>query len=369
MALAEALDRPFVIKQLAWPVADADEDRVRVRALLADTAAARRQREALGLHAPWPRLVLCCGRRADRVGFWIKRQSHGATKVVSIGRARRPLAAYDLLVAPPQFALPKRSNVIHLPLPLARPRRARAPQPTDNTRPIIPVPKPWFTILLGGKVKQFAASEGRLVKVAKRAQLAAKLHGGSVIVSTSRRTPPALLAAVERVLDRPFIYRWSPAGTMQNPYDTLLHQSAALFVTADSVSMIADACEAGTPTYVIEYPDRQDLRRRWRADLFNQIRSIIGRCRDWGLERTGCRLERLQDWLHAKHILRYPRDLRRFHASVYGMGLARPAEAFDPAVMPVKRMPANDLIEISGVQEVAARCLTLHGRAARVAAE
>ena len=369
MALAEALDRSFVIKRLDWPVADADEDRARVRAFLADTPAARLQREVLGLHAPWPRLVICCGRRSDRVAFWIKRQTHGATRVVSIGRARKSLDAYDLLVAPPQFALPERANVVKLLLPLPRPRRVRVAHANDNARPVVPVPKPWFTILLGGEVKQFAASKRRLVKAARRAQLAAKLHGGSVIVSTSRRTPPALLAAVERVLDRPFVYRWSPSATAQNPYEMLLHQSAALFVTADSVSMIADSSASGTPTYVIEYPDRFDLRRHWRRNLFRQIRRVIDRCRDWGLVRAGDRLEHLQDWLHAKRILRYPRDLRRFHASVYGMGLARPADTFDPAILPVKRVPANDLGEIAGVPEVASRCRTLHGWPTRIAAE
>ena len=191
MALAEALDRPFAIKRLDWPVADADEDRTRIRAFLGDAPAAQLQREVLGLHAPWPSLVLCCGRRSDRVAFWIKRQSHGATRIVSIGRARKSLDAYDLLVAPPQFALPERANVVSLPLPLTRPRRALAAHANDNTHQVIPVPKPWFTILLGGEVKQFASSERRLAKMAKRAQLAAKLHGGSVIVSTSRRTPPA----------------------------------------------------------------------------------------------------------------------------------------------------------------------------------
>ena len=33
---------------------------------------------------------------------------------------------------------------------------------------VVPVPKPWFTILLGGEVKQFAACERRLVEVKGR---------------------------------------------------------------------------------------------------------------------------------------------------------------------------------------------------------
>jgi hypothetical protein len=70
-------------------------------------------------------------------------------------------------------------------------------------------------------------------------------------------------------------------------------------------------------------------------------------------------LDRVQDWLHARRILRYPRDLRRFHESVYGMGLARPADAFDPAILPRPHRAAGDLSEASGIREAAARALAL----------
>ena len=51
LALAEALGGPSVVKHLDWPLTDPERDRARVRALLADTAKARAQRAAIGLHA------------------------------------------------------------------------------------------------------------------------------------------------------------------------------------------------------------------------------------------------------------------------------------------------------------------------------
>jgi mitochondrial fission protein ELM1 len=358
LALLEAIDQPTEIKRLDWPVADAAEDRAVVRALLAETPEAEQWRASLGLHAPWPSLVICCGRRSDRVAFWIKRQSGGQTRVVSVGRARRPVAAYDLLVAPPQFSLPKRANIVRLSLPLTR-RRSLATGDATVRDATVPVPKPWFTILLGGQVKQFAASKQALTEAARLAQLAAHRHGGSVAISTSRRTPPALLAAVESVLERPYIYRWSANGKTGNPYETLLRDSAALFVTADSASMILDCCASGTPTYVIEYPERLDFRARLRRGMFRHLRGVIDRFHDWGLRKAGDRLDRAQEWLHAQRILRYPRDLRQIHASVYGMGLAHRLSEFDPATLPQSRRPANDLVEASGARAVAARCRAL----------
>ncbi|HEV8392301.1 MAG TPA: ELM1/GtrOC1 family putative glycosyltransferase [Dongiaceae bacterium] len=370
LALAEALDRPAAIKRLDWHVADAAEDRAAVRALLADTEDARSRRGELGLHGPWPRLVVCCGRRAGRVAFWIKQQSGGYTKIVSIGRARQPVESYDLVVAPPQFALPARANVIKLSLPMVRRRSANDDHVLAGARRsnIVPVPKPWFTILLGGDTTQFEASESVLMEVALHAQMAADRHGGSVVISTSRRTPPSLLAAVESVLYRPHVYRWSGAAANDNPYDTLLSESAALFVTPDSASMILDACASGTPTYVIEYPERLDLRRRWRRRLFGYFRRAVESLDKWGLRRISERLDDAQDWLHDHGVLRYPRDLRRLHTSVYQQNLARPAALFDPSTLP-PRKPANDLTEISGVREVAARCRALYDWALRRAAE
>lgn len=368
LALAEALDRPVVIKRLDW-AAGAD-DRVRTARLLSDTDDGARRRRALGLQAPWPSLIVCCGRRASRVAFWVKEQSGGRTRIVSIGRAHRAIEEYDLLVGTPQFMLPKRLNVVGLRLPLARQRRQR-----NAPNSVVPAPKPWFTILLGGEVKEFDTAESTLKEVALRAQMAADRHGGSVIVCTSRRTPEAWIAAVEGVLYRPRIHRWSPApandnhaNDNSNPYDTLLRESACLFVTADSASMILDACGSGTPTYVIESPNRLDLRRSWRRGLFNRLSRLSETLRERGLARAGARLDAAQDWLHAQHILRFPRDLRRIQDAVYALELARPASAFDPEILPIRKA-AQNLTRMSGLYEVVARCRALQGWLPRRAAE
>lgn len=361
LALADALGSSSVVKRIDWPLVDPTQDRAIVRALLANTADAQARRDAIGLNGPWPRIVICCGRRADRVGFWIKRQSGSHTKVVSIGRAHQPVARYDLLAAPPQYALPERANVVRLPLPLARRRQDNAPS-RGNTAAggnMVPVAKPWFTILLGGEVKEFVVSAAELERTARAAQEAADRHGGSVVVSTSRRTSPEMLAAVERVLKNPYVYRWSAANRDENPYDVLLAQSAALFVTADSASMMLDCAASGTPTFVVEYPERLNLRRRLRRDLYRLIRNVVEACRAWGLAHLGAWLDRAQEKLHAGGILRYPRDLRQLNASIFDMALAKRIIDFDPARLPARAQIANDLSELSGLRQLAARCRAL----------
>jgi len=348
LALAEALGLPFRRILLDWPACNRQVDRARLMELLRDDLPGRMWRAANGLHAPWPRLVICCGRRAGGLAFWIKRQSEGYAKIVTIGRAHLSLADYDLVVAPPQFMLPERANVIHLPIFMPRARCG------IHAAPIL-APKPWFTLLLGGRVKQFAAGEAALRQAALRAELAAERTGGSVIVSASRRTPPWLLAAAESELTAATVYRWTDPGA-ENPYPTLLQQSAAVFVTGDSPSMIWDACHAGAPTYLIELPDRRDLRRLWRRGLYGLFRKTAWWLRESGLRGAAGSIDRAQDWLHARRILRYPRDLRLFHAKVYEMGLAWPAADFDPTAIPARR-DINALPDASGIRTVRERCL------------
>jgi uncharacterized protein len=361
LTLADALGAPSVTKHIDWPLTDPARDRAVVRDLLGDTEDGRQRRDAIGLRAPWPRIVICCGRRADRVGFWIKRQSGGHTKVVSIGRAHQPVARYDLLAAPPQYALPERANIMRLPLPLARRRQDSAPSRGNAAAGgnMVPVPKPWFTILLGGEVKEFVVSKEELERTARAAQEAADRHGGSVVVSTSRRTSPEMLAIVERVLKNPYIHRWSAANRDENPYEVLLEQSAALFVTADSASMVLDCAASGTPTFVVEYPERLNLRRRLRRDLYRTIRNAVEGCRTWRLRSVGHWLDRAQEQLHAAGILRYPRDLRQLNASIFDMALAKRIVDFDPAKLPARAQVANDLAELSGLRQLAARCRAL----------
>lgn len=352
LALAEMLGRPFRCVQVDWTASNRAADRAQLEVLLRDDVQGRKWRSSIGLHAPWPRLIICSGRRADDLALWIKRRSDGRSKVVTIGRAHGSLADYDLIVASPQYLLPERDNVVRLPNAMTRDRAEIFPEAL--AAPIL-APKPWFTILLGGRVKQFIAGEAALRQAAVRAQLSADRTGGSVIVSTSRRTPSWLLAAVESELTAPTIYRWS-RGTTDNPYATLLQKSAAVFVTGDSASMIQDACRSGTPTYLIELPDRIDIRRLGRRSFYNLIRAAAGLLRESGLEDMAGAVDRAQEWLHARRILRFPRDLRRVHSTVYEMGLARPAADFDPSAIPARR-GADRSLDASAMEAVVERCM------------
>ena len=72
------------------------------------------------LEPPWPELILTIGRRPSMAALWVRDQSGGRTKVVLIGRPKRNIDDFALIIATPQYRLPARGNVVHLDLPLMR---------------------------------------------------------------------------------------------------------------------------------------------------------------------------------------------------------------------------------------------------------
>jgi hypothetical protein len=112
------------------------------------------------------------------------------------------------------------------------------------------LPHPRVVLLVGGPVhgtEMVPALAHRLGKVVAR--LTAE-RGGAVLATTSRRTgteaTDALAAGLSRTLHE--LYRWGEPG--ENPYHGFLASADAIVVTADSVSMISEACATAAPVLV-----------------------------------------------------------------------------------------------------------------------
>ena len=71
----------------------------------------------------------------------------------------------------------------------------------------------------------------------------------SLMITTSRRTPEALLQPIAFAAKRADHYLWQP-GEGDNPYPHFLANADAFIVTADSVNMIGEACATGKPVHV-----------------------------------------------------------------------------------------------------------------------
>lgn len=219
-----------------------------------------------------PALVISAGTRAAAVALWLR--GRFGCRIVHCMKPQAPLRGwlslrhqFDLLVLPEHDRLRRQTpNVLpvrggpHRMSP-ARLERARA----DWAERLAHLPHPRVALLVGGPVARwFRSADLRPAAAHNLARLVGRLAlegGGCVLASTSRRTgqegTDALAAGLSRCLH--VLYRWGEPG--ENPYTGFLASADAIVVTADSVSMISEACAADVPVF-IALPELAGRRQR-----------------------------------------------------------------------------------------------------------
>ena len=282
------------------------------------------------LEPPWPDLVIGCGRRSVSVACEIRRRAGAGTRLVQLGRPRADLALFDLVVTTPQYRLPMRPNVLHLSMPLHQVEPGALARAAAEWAPkLAAFPSPRIALLVGGSAKPFVFDEHAARRLAAEVSALAHAEGGSLLVSTSRRTPEAAARALCGELGVPaYVHRWTPSGGA-NPYLAYLALAEAFVVTGDSASMLAEACSTGRRVWFAELPQRRTW-ASYRRHLMRRLALALAehpRTAHW-------RLARRLAALPARGRLRYPRDLQRLHASLVEAGralpLGRPFEAPPP---------------------------------------
>jgi mitochondrial fission protein ELM1 len=259
LALAEALGWPYELKQLSYRKTEFRTSLFRG----SDLRGIRLDRSS-PLKPPWPDLVISAGMRNEPVGRWIRQQAGGQTRLVHIGRPWARPENFDLLVTTPQYRLPQRHNILHNTMTLHGVTDAKLSAAADRYRArYAQLPTPYFGVILGGNSGPYTLGRGTAASIARRASELARAQGGALLITSSARTSERALAEFERHLSAPFdFYRWRADDT-NNPYYGILGLSASLIVTADSVSMLSEACATGKPVYMAElggygYPMRDD---------------------------------------------------------------------------------------------------------------
>jgi hypothetical protein len=244
IGVAEALDLSFAVKDIRYgPLARLPN------LLLGASPVGLAPASRAALAPPWPSLVISAGRRTAPIARWIRRM--GGARVVQIMDPGHGRADFDLIAVPEHdAAVPSGGNI----LPIlgaphrVTPRRLAAEADLWRDR-LAGFAGPRIAVIVGGSTKNrtFTGQMARNL-VQQAAALAAEL-GGSLLVTTSRRTGDEAMAALEEFLPpNSFLFRWEAGGP--NPYPALLALADAIVVTGDSVSMCSEACAAPVPVYV-----------------------------------------------------------------------------------------------------------------------
>lgn len=334
MALAHALGWPFVVNETKFRWHEL-YFALRGQATLAGFD----RRRSSPLEPPWPDLVIMAGRQNETPAKWIRKQSGGRTRIVVIGRNWTPPAELDLVVTTPQFRLPAHPHVLQNDFPLHRVTAERLSEAAQRWRSRLSgLPHPWIALIVGGSSGPYVFSTETARRLGREASAFARAHGGSLLVTTSPRTGRRAMNALDAAIDVPHrFYRWRPSDP-DNPYLGYLALADRFIVTADSLSMLAEACETGRPVFLFEFgngpaamhgPRSRDprLRQWWRwSQLMDQ--GVLGLHYAFAIGLPAWRLNR-------------SRDIRLAQDRFVALGRARWLGASEP--QPWQPAPLEDL--------------------------
>ena len=297
LRLAEALGWPFEAKRIRYNRLDRCPN-----LLLGASKLSVDTRRSDPLAPPWPDLVIAASRRAAPLALWIKKQSGGHSRLVHLLHTQAPLHYFDLVVTTPQYRLPERSNVLHNLLPLnAAPPEVLQSYAAQWRARLEHLPRPWIAVFVGGNSLNYRLDTPTARQLGEFASRTARETGGSLLISTSPRTPPDAADALLAALQGPaHVYRWQPTNADENAYPAYLALADRFIVTADSASMLAEACSTGRPVELFDW-----TRRRQPTQL---LRAFPGS-------------QRLEEALIYWGIIKPKRDFQALHRELMKRGL------------------------------------------------
>ncbi|MBI3996798.1 MAG: mitochondrial fission ELM1 family protein [Candidatus Omnitrophica bacterium] len=213
-------------------------------------------------------LIVSCG-AATLPANVLWSAANRAKSVVIMNPAPLPLGRFALIIAPRHDQLPARPNVVQTPGALVnrmleeqlrqasealqRHPQFRGHEPMSHRHPVI-------AVFIGGDTVDYEVSPAFAEDLIHDVMAAAAILNGWFLVTTSRRTSPAVeqrlttaLARVPRCRLLLLAHRDSMNGTMEG----MLGSADLTLVTGESISMVSEACASGRYVVVVEPPRRR----------------------------------------------------------------------------------------------------------------
>lgn len=237
------------------------------------------------LEPPWPDILIATGRQTVAPALAIKKASGGKTFCVQIQNPVTGRDRFDLL------AIPAHDEVTGENVMVTRGALHRVtPQKLDSEAEkfasvLADLPRPLVAVLIGGSNGHYTMTETVTRKLAADLAGLCRRHGAGLAVTASRRTGEANAAILRDSLSTCPAHVWNGAG--DNPYFGFLGIADAIVVTADSVSMVSEACATGKPVYVVELDGGSAKFARFHKGLRDAgiTRAFDGNLESWTYEK------------------------------------------------------------------------------------
>ena len=211
------------------------------------------------LQAPWPDLLVSCGRRSIPYALEVKRRSAGATRIIHVQDPRRAASRFDFVVAMEHDRIGEGDRVIKVATALHDLTPAILAEAAASWRPSLKALGPRLCgVLIGGDLNGRPFENEDCERLLRGLERLRRSQPCALAITPSRRTPPAFRERLsETFRDDPSVFLWDLTG--ENPYRTILGASDALVVTGDSVSMISEAISTTAPVDVLDLGFRRHI--------------------------------------------------------------------------------------------------------------
>lgn len=284
LGVAEALGLDHQVKEIAYSPWAALPN-----AVLGASFAGLGPRSRAHLAPPWPDIVIAAGRRTAPVARRIKRLVEagggGECFLAQIMHPGAGAGEFSLIAQPNHDQPSAAGNILamtgapHLLTPerLAQEAAKWQGRFDDLTRP-------WIALIVGGSTRRRRFSAAMARELGARASKLALLAGGSLLVTTSRRTGEATETLIGAITAPSRIFRWDTGKEEDNPYHGYLALADAVVVTGDSVSMCSEACAGTGPVYIYAPPALTVAKHaRLHAELYRHgyARPLAGGFEPW----------------------------------------------------------------------------------------
>ena len=249
MGVARALGFKFMIKDMIYTPAAALPNYMLMASFGGLTQPSR-----VNLGSPWPDVVIAAGRRTAPVARKIKNMSGGKAFLMQIMHPGSGSAEdeFDLIAVPRHDTMDNADNRLQMTgAPHQFTEQSLGEFAYDWQGKFDHLPKPWVALIVGGSTKRKKFTDEHAAELTAKAAQLAKDAGGSLLVTTSRRTGEAA-AAVKTAIEASgvpnMVFSWGDEG--DNPYVGYLAYADHIIVTGDSVSMCSEACATPRPVYI-----------------------------------------------------------------------------------------------------------------------
>lgn len=179
----------------------------------------------------------------------LRARSNGRTRSLHVGFPRVSPSRFDLVIATPQYPIADHPNLLVLPYALTTTATSEPEQ--GGALSLSALPRPRRLLLAGGPNIFWKIDDEALLGTLAGMLAGARTDGGSVLVTTSPRTPARLAGRILDMLnesDAPWVL--AAPGTPPS-YASLLDAADSIRVTADSVAMVSDAIWTGKPMALV----------------------------------------------------------------------------------------------------------------------